>query len=138
LEKEKTFGLKKISTYTNFSQEVNSIKKELLNFLYKAKEDKKTVVGYGAPAKGNTLLNFCEINFELIDYTVDISPHKQEMYLPGSHILIKNPNEIFKTKPDYILILPWNLKKEIMVQMKDIRKWGGKFVIPIPEVKIYQ
>ena len=138
LEKEKTFGLKKISTYTNFSQEVNLIKKELLNFLGKAKKDKKTVVGYGAPAKGNTLLNFCEINFELIDYTVDISPHKQEMYLPGSHILIKNPNEIFKTKPDYVLILPWNLKKEIMVQMKDIRKWGGKFVIPIPEVKIYQ
>jgi 2-polyprenyl-3-methyl-5-hydroxy-6-metoxy-1,4-benzoquinol methylase len=138
LEKEKIFGLKKISTYTNFSQEVNLIKKELLNFLHKAKEDKKTVVGYGAPAKGNTLLNFCEINFELIDYTVDISPHKQGMYLPGSHILIKNPNEIFKTKPDYVLILPWNLKKEIMIQMKDIREWGGKFVIPIPEVKIYQ
>ena len=138
LEKEKIFGLKKISTYTNFSQEVNSIRKELLNFLHKAKKDKKTVVGYGAPAKGNTLLNFCEINFELIDYTVDISPHKQKMYLPGSHILIKNPNEIFKTKPDYVLILPWNLKKEIMVQMKDIHKWGGKFVIPIPEVKIYQ
>ena len=137
LEKEKMFGLKKISTYTNFSQEVDSIRKELLNFLHKAKKDKKTVVGYGAPAKGNTLLNFCEINFELIDYTVDISPHKQKMYLPGSHILIKNPNEIFKTKPDYVLILPWNLKKEIMVQMKDIHKWGGKFVIPIPEVKIY-
>ena len=138
LEKEKIFGLKKISTYTNFSREVNLIRKELLNFLDKAKKDKKTVVGYGAPAKGNTLLNFCEINFELIDYTVDISPHKQKMYLPGSHILIKNPNEIFKTKPDYVLILPWNLKKEIMIQMKDIRKWGGKFVIPIPEVKIYQ
>ena len=138
LEKEKIFGLKKVSTYTNFSREVNLIRKELLNFLDKAKKDKKTVVGYGAPAKGNTLLNFCEINFELIDYTVDISPHKQKMYLPGSHILIKNPNEIFKTKPDYVLILPWNLKKEIMDQMKDIRKWGGKFVIPIPEVKIYQ
>jgi len=137
LEKEKMFGLKKISTYTNFSKEVNSIRKELLNFLHKAKKDKKTVVGYGAPAKGNTLLNFCKINFELIDYTVDISPHKQKMYLPGSHILIKNPNEIFKTKPDYVLILPWNLKKEIMIQMKDIHKWGGKFVIPIPEVKIY-
>ena len=138
LEKEKIFGLKKISTYTNFSQEVNSIREELLNFLHKAKKDKKTVVGYGAPAKGNTLLNFCQINFELIDYTVDISPHKQKMYLPGSHIIIKEPNEIFKTKPDYVLILPWNLKEEIMTQMKDIRKWGGKFVIPIPEVKIYQ
>jgi 2-polyprenyl-3-methyl-5-hydroxy-6-metoxy-1,4-benzoquinol methylase len=138
LEIEKIFGLTKISTYTNFSQEVNLIRKELLNFLHKSKEDNKIVVGYGAPAKGNTLLNFCEINFELIDYTVDMNPHKQGMYLPGSHILIKDPNEIFKTKPDYVLILPWNLKKEIMTQMKDIRKWGGKFVIPIPEVKIYQ
>jgi 2-polyprenyl-3-methyl-5-hydroxy-6-metoxy-1,4-benzoquinol methylase len=138
LEIEKIFGLTKISTYTNFSQEVNLIRKELLNFLHKSKEDNKIVVGYGAPAKGNTLLNFCEINFELIDYTVDMNPHKQGMYLPGSHILIKDPNEIFKTKPDYVLILPWNLKKEIMTQMKDIRKWGGRFVIPIPEVKIYQ
>ncbi len=138
LEMEKMFGLTKIATYTNFSQEVNSIRKELLNFLHKAKKDNKIVVGYGAPAKGNTLLNFCEIDFELIDYTVDMSPHKQGMYLPGSHIPIRSPNEIFKTKPDYVLILPWNLKKEIMVQMKNIRKWGGKFVIPIPQVKIYR
>lgn len=138
LEKEKEFGLKKISTYTNFSKNVNSIKKELLNFLYKAKKDNKMVIGYGAPAKGNTLLNFCGITSELIEYTVDINPHKQGLYLPGSHIPIKKPNEIFKTKPDYVLILPWNLKNEIISQMKDIQKWGGKFVIPIPEVKIYQ
>jgi len=138
LEIEKKFGLKKISTYTNFSHDVNSIKNELLRFLHKAKENNKIVVGYGAPAKGNTLLNFCGIDFKLIKYTVDMNPHKQRMYLPGSHIPIKTPNEIFKTKPDYMLILPWNLKKEIMLQMKDIRKWGGKFVIPIPEVKIYR
>ena len=138
IEKEKKFGLTKISTYTNFYVNVNRSKEKLIQFLHKAKKDNKTVIGYGAPAKGNTLLNFCKINSELIKYTVDINPNKQGMFLPGSHILIKNPNEIFKTKPDYILILPWNLKKEIMVQMKDIRKWGGKFVIPIPEVKIYQ
>lgn len=138
LEKEKLFGLKKISTYTNFSQEVNSIREELLNFLQKAKKEKKVVVGYGAPAKGNTLLNFCKIDSKLIKYTVDMNHHKQGMYLPGSHIPIKKPNEIIKTKPDYVLILPWNLKNEIMNQLKDIKKWGGKFVIPIPKVKIYQ
>jgi len=136
LEKEKLFGLKKISTYTNFSKEVNSIKKELLNFLQKAKKDNKIVVGYGAPAKGNTLLNFCGIDSELIKYTVDMNHHKQGMYLPGSHILIKKPNEIAKIKPDYVLILPWNLKNEIMNQLKDIHKWGGKFVIPIPKVRV--
>jgi len=138
IEKEKKFGLTKISTYTNFYVNVNRSKEKLIQFLHKAKKDNKTVIGYGAPAKGNTLLNFCKINSELIKYTVDINPNKQGMFLPGSHILIKNPNEIFKTKPDYVLILPWNLKKEIITQMKDIRKWGGKFVIPIPEVKIYQ
>ena len=138
IEKEKKFGLTKISTYTNFYINVNRSKEELMQFLHKAKKDNKTVIGYGAPAKGNTLLNFCKINSELIKYTVDINPHKQGMFLPGSHILIKKPNEIFKTKPDYVLILPWNLKKEIITQMKDIRKWGGKFVIPVPKVRIYK
>ena len=136
--KEKTFGLTKISTYTNFSEKVHSTRGELLDFLYKAKKMNKVVVGYGAPAKGNTLLNFCKIDSELIKYTVDMNPHKQGLYLPGSHIVIKTPNEIFKTKPDYVLILPWNLKKEIMLQMKNIHKWGGKFIIPIPEVRTYQ
>jgi 2-polyprenyl-3-methyl-5-hydroxy-6-metoxy-1,4-benzoquinol methylase len=138
IEKEKKFGLTKISTYTNFYVNVNRSKEELMQFLHKAKKDNKTVIGYGAPAKGNTLLNFCKINSELIKYTVDMNPHKQGMFLPGSHILIKKPNEIFKTKPDYVLILPWNLKKEIITQMKDIRKWGGKFVIPVPKVRIYK
>ena len=138
IEKEKKFGLTKISTYTNFYINVNRSKEELMQFLHKAKKDNKTVIGYGAPDKGNTLLNFCKINSELIKYTVDMNPHKQGMFLPGSHILIKKPNEIFKSKPDYVLILPWNLKKEIITQMKDIRKWGGKFVIPVPKVRIYK
>ena len=137
IEKEKKFGLTKISTYTNFYINVNRSKEELMQFLHKAKKDNKTVIGYGAPAKGNTLLNFCKINSELIKYTVDINPNKQGMYLPGSHIPIKSPEEIIKTKPDYVLILPWNLKNEIMNQMKIIQEWKGKFVIPIPEVKVY-
>jgi len=136
LEKEKTFGLKKISTYTNFSQEVNSLRKELLNFLHKVKKDKKTIVGYGAPAKGNTLLNYCEINNNLMEFTVDLSEHKQGRFLPGTHIPIYSPNKIKDTKPDYVFILPWNLKDEIMTQLEYIREWGGKFVVPIPEVKI--
>jgi len=138
IEKERKYGLTKISTYTNFSQKVFETRNELMKFLIKAKKTNKIVVGYGAPAKGNTLLNFCNINNKLIKYTVDLNPYKQGMYLPGSHIPIKSPNEIFKTKPDYVLILPWNLKKEILVQMKNIHEWGGKFVIPIPKVKIYQ
>ena len=95
------------------------------------------MVCYGAPAKGNTLLNYCKINPDHIEYTVDLSPHKQGLFLPGTHLPIKSPSIIKETKPDYIIILPWNLKGEIMEQMKDIKKWGGKFVIPIPEVKIY-
>ena len=98
----------------------------------------KKVACYGAPAKGNTLLNYCGIKNDLIEYTVDISPHKQGFYLPGTHIPIMNPNHIKKNKPDYVLILAWNLKEEIMEQMQFIRKWGGKFVVPIPNVRIIQ
>jgi len=125
-------------TYTNFSREVYSTREGLVNFLVKAKKAKKIVVGYGAPAKGNTLLNFCKIDSKLIKYTVDMNPDKQGLYLPGTHIPIYNPEKIKDTKPDYVFILPWNLKDEIMTQLKYIRKWGGKFVIPIPEVKILQ
>ena len=96
----------------------------------------KKIICYGAPAKGNTLLNYCNLGLDFIDYVVDQSPHKQGLYLPGTHIPIKSPGEIRKTKPDYLLILPWNLKNEIMEQMAFINEWGGKFVVPIPEVKI--
>ena len=137
LKKEKDFGLTNITTYTNFSEKVQIVKKKLLDFVKKAKSESKTIVCYGAPAKGNTLLNFCGLNSSHIDYTVDLNPEKQGLYLPGSHIPVKSPEKIKKTKPDYLLILPWNLKDEVVSQMSFIRSWGGKFVVPIPEVKIF-
>ncbi len=111
-------------------------KRALLEFLIDVKRKGKTVVGYGAPGKGNTLLNYCGIRRDFVDYTVDRSPHKQNNLLPGSRIPIYAPEKIFETKPDYILILPWNLRQEIMTQMADVRKWGAKFVVPIPRAKV--
>ena len=137
LQKEKDFGLTDISTYTKFPERVIAVKQMLRDFFITAKNSGKTIVCYGAPAKGNTLLNYCGIGLDFVDYAVDRSPHKQGLYLPGTHIPIKTPEKILETKPDYLLILPWNLKDEIISQMSYIRKWGGKFVIPIPEVKIY-
>ena len=136
LEKERQYGLENISTYTNFIKNIEEVKKGLQEFFNSAKNAEKKIVCYGAAAKGNTLLNYCEIGNNFIDYAVDQNPHKQGLFLPGTHIPIKNPSEIQKTKPDYIVIIPWNLKDEIMEQMKYIRNWGGKFMIPIPEVKI--
>jgi hypothetical protein len=136
LNKENTFKITKMDTYVNYSEQVKEIKTQLWEFFISAIKDNKKIVCYGAPAKGNTLLNYCGIGRDMIEYTVDISPHKQGLYLPGTHIPIISPEEIKKTKPDYLLILAWNLKEEIIEQMKFIRDWGGKFVIPIPEVKI--
>jgi 2-polyprenyl-3-methyl-5-hydroxy-6-metoxy-1,4-benzoquinol methylase len=137
LNKEKEFGLDNISKYLEFSKNIEIIKNQLNNFFKNIKKTSEKVVCYGAAAKGNTLLNYCEIKNNMIEYVVDRSEYKQKLYLPGSHIPIKSPEEIIKTKPDYVLILPWNLKNEIMNQMKIIREWNGKFVIPIPEVKVY-
>jgi len=137
IDKEKKYGLDKISTYDNFSTNAIKVKNQLIKFLNDAKEKSKKVVCYGAPAKGNTLLKYCGISKEFIEYTVDKNPHKQGLFLPGSHLPIYGPEKIQETKPDYVLILPWNLKDEIMKQMNYIRNWGGKFVIPIPEVTIY-
>jgi SAM-dependent methyltransferase len=136
LEKEKKYGLDNIFTYTNFSKRVEQAKVKLQEFFHSAKRSGKKIACYGAAAKGNTLLNYCEIGNNFIDYVVDKNPYKQGLFLPGTHIAIKNPDEIQKTKPDYLVIIPWNLKDEIMEQMKYIRDWGGKFVIPIPEVSI--
>ena len=136
LEKENAFGLSDLSFYLKFSNTVESIKKELLDFFSYAKQNRKKIVCYGAAAKGNTLLNFCKIGKKSIEYVVDNNPHKQGLYLPGSHIPIKNPEEIMITKPDFILILPWNIKEEIMKDISFIHDWGGKFVIPIPKVMI--
>ncbi|MFC1643525.1 methyltransferase C-terminal domain-containing protein, partial [Chlamydiota bacterium] len=102
----------------------------------KIKNDNKIIVGYGAPAKGNTLLNYCGIRTDFLDYTVDRNPHKQNKFLPGTHIPIKHPDKIKEDKPHYVLILPWNIKDEIAEQMSFIRSWGGKFIIPIPNTVV--
>ncbi|MEO1428209.1 MAG: class I SAM-dependent methyltransferase [Cyanobacteria bacterium J06633_8] len=135
--REKAAGFTDLQTYFSFGEQVKETKYKLLNFLIQAKNEGKTIVGYGAPGKGNTLLNYCGIRTDFLDYTVDRSPHKQGLYLPGTHIPIFHPDIIQETKPDYVLILPWNLKDEIMSQMAYIRDWGGKFIVPIPEVKVY-
>jgi len=135
-EMELDLGFNKIETYKGFSEKVKKTKYKLLNFLINEKGKGKTIVGYGAPAKGNTLLNYCGIRTNFIDYTVDRNPYKQGRFLPGTHIPIYQPENIMETKPNYLLILPWNLKDEIIEQMAHIRDWGGKFVIPIPEVEV--
>jgi 2-polyprenyl-3-methyl-5-hydroxy-6-metoxy-1,4-benzoquinol methylase len=135
--KETTFGLDKLETYTQFGKQVQETKRKLLSFLLTTKNEGKSIVGYGAPAKGNTLLNYCGIGRDFIDYTVDLNPYKQNMSLPGTHIPIFAPDKLRETQPDYVLILPWNLKEEIMEQIAFIGEWGGKFVIPVPEVQVY-
>lgn len=136
-QRELRAGFDTIATYSHFGEQVKETKRRLLEFLIGAKRDGKSVVGYGAPGKGNTLLNYCGIRTDFIDYTVDRNPYKQGKFLPGTHIPILHPDKIKETKPDYLFILPWNFKDEIMAQMSGIREWGGKFVVPIPEVTIY-
>ena len=134
LEREK--GMMEIPYYQNFSKKVIGSINQFTDFCNQMKKEGKIIVGYGAPAKANTLLNCCGVNQDTIEYVVDLSPHKQGLYLPGSHIHIKSPEEIKKLKPDFVIIFPWNLKEEIMKQIQFIRNWGGKFVIPIPKLQI--
>lgn len=134
--KEREAGLDQLQTYLGFGEQVKATKRQLLRFLIDIKNQGKSVVGYGAPAKGNTLLNYCGMGTDLLDYTVDRSPYKQGLFLPGTHIPIYHPDKIMETQPDYLLILPWNLKDEIIEQMSFIRQWGGKFVVPIPKVEV--
>jgi 2-polyprenyl-3-methyl-5-hydroxy-6-metoxy-1,4-benzoquinol methylase len=129
-------GIDKISNYLNFSDKVQLTKRKLLSFLLEVKNAGKLVVGYGAPAKGNTLLNYSGVKTDLLKYTVDLSSHKQGLFLPGTHIPVYHPDRIRETKPDYVLILPWNIKEEVMTQMADVREWGGKFVVPIPQLEV--
>lgn len=136
-EKEEAAGLSRLESYSSFAEQVKKTKCALLEFLIQASREGKQVAGYGAPGKGNTLLNYCGIRSELVAYTVDRNPYKQSKFLPGSHIPIFPPEQIRQTKPDYVLILPWNLKEEIMQQMAYIREWGGQFVVPIPRAKVY-
>jgi 2-polyprenyl-3-methyl-5-hydroxy-6-metoxy-1,4-benzoquinol methylase len=136
VSREQRAGFETVAYYLSFGERVKKTKRKLLEFLIAAKDQGKSVVGYGAPAKGNTLLNYCGIRSDLLDYTVDRSPHKQEHFLPGTHIPIYRPEKVKETRPDYVMILPWNLKEEVMGQMHYIRDWGGQFVVPIPEVRV--
>jgi len=135
-ERELAAGFARLGTYSDFAERVKETKRKLLEFLIRVKREGKSVAGYGAPGKGNTLLNYCGIRSDLLDYTVDRNPYKQGKFLPGTHIPILHPDKIRETKPDYVLVLPWNLKDEIRQQLSYIREWGAKLVVPIPEVEI--
>jgi len=129
-------GFGRLEHYLTFEPQVRRTKLALLEFMLGAKRAGRSVVGYGAAAKGNTLLNYCGIGRDLLDYVVDRSPHKQDHFLPGTHVPIHHPDRVRETRPDFLLILPWNLKDEIMGQMAHIRAWGGRFVVPIPEAAV--
>jgi SAM-dependent methyltransferase len=135
--REESAGFMRLERYSSFAEQVEETKRKLLEFLIATKRQGKTIAGYGAPGKGNTLLNYCGIRSDFIDYTVDRNLYKQGKFLPGTHIPILHPDKIRETKPDYVFILPWNFKDEIMRQISYVRDWGGQFIVPIPEVKIY-
>ena len=135
--REEAAGYKRVSHYASFLARVEETKWRLLEFLIQTKREGKSIAGYGAPGKGNTLLNYCGIRSDLLEYTVDRNPYKQGKFLPGSRIPISYPDRIKETRPDFVLILPWNLKDEIMDQLSYIRQWRGRFVVPIPELTVY-
>jgi hypothetical protein len=134
--REKAAGLDDPAMAPGFAARVAETKRALLDFLIGARRAGKSIAAYGAPAKGNTLLNYCGIRTDFIDYTVDRSPHKQGRFLPGTHIPVHAPERLRETRPDYVLILPWNLADEIVAQMACVREWGGRFVVPIPSVEV--
>ena len=133
---EESEGLDRLERYASFAEQVRETKRALLEFLIEAKRQRKKIAGYGAPGKGNTLLNYCGIRTDFIEYTVDRNPYKHGRFLPGTHIPIYSPERIRETRPEYLFILPWNLKDEIIQQNAYIREWGGKFVVPIPRVQV--
>jgi hypothetical protein len=134
--KEEAAGLTRMKTYFAFSERVQETKRKILEFLIQIKREGKRICGYGAPGKGNTLLNYCGIRTDFLDFTVDRNPYKQGKFTPGTHIPIFPPEKIMQERPDYVFILPWNFKDEIIKQISYIRDWGGKFIIPIPKVKV--
>jgi SAM-dependent methyltransferase len=135
--RELAAGVNTVAYYASFEEQVRETKRKLLELLTRVRREGKRVVGYGAPGKGNTLLNYCGIRTDFVDFTVDRSPYKQGKFLPGTHIPIREPDALRDARPDYVLILPWNLKDEIMSQLGSIREWGGRFIIPIPEPRIH-
>jgi hypothetical protein len=136
LKKEIDKGMTTLAYYNNFQEKALNIKLNLISFLIEQKKDGKNVVAYGAAAKGNTLLNYCGIKNDLIEYVVDANPHKQNKWLPASHIPVVNESHLKTNQPSYVIILPWNLKEEITQQLSYIREWGGKFIIPIPQLEV--
>lgn len=136
LTMEEAAGLTRVETYSVFGEKVRETKRALLEFLIAAKREGRSIAAYGAAAKGNTLLNYCGVGTDFIDYAVDKNPTKQGRLLPGSRIPVRDPQAVFDTRPDYVLILPWNIKDEVMQQMAGIRQWGGQFVVPIPKVAV--
>ena len=137
LAREQDYGITRPDSYEQFAERVMETKRRLLEFLIDARRAGKRIVGYGAPGKGNTLLNYCGIRTDFLDYTVDRNPYKQGKFLPGTHIPIHGPERIRETKPDYILLLPWNLRDEIVAQLDYAREWGARFVVPIPAVEVF-
>jgi hypothetical protein len=136
-QREAQAGITTLAYYAAFDEQVKETKRKLLELLIATRRAGKTIVGYGAPGKGNTLLNYCGIRADFLDYTVDRNPYKQGKFLPGTHIPILHPDQIRATRPDFVMILPWNFKDEIMEQVGYIREWGGKFIVPIPEAQVY-
>ena len=136
LDREERFGLSRCETYLDFGQKVESFKSKFLAMLRQLKHEGKRLAAYGAPAKGNTLLNYCGIGVDLVEFTVDRNPHKQNLLLPGSHIPIRPPEALVQERPDYVVILPWNISEEIIDQRQDYLTAGGKFIIPVPEPRI--
>jgi hypothetical protein len=135
--RERELGFEQLEHYSRFRHRVEDTKQRLLEFLIDARRAGRSVVGYGAPGKGNTLLNYCGIRTDFLEYTVDRNPYKHGRFTPGTHIPIYPPDRISETRPDYVLILPWNIRDEIIAQMSHIRAWGGRFLVPIPSVTVY-
>jgi hypothetical protein len=136
LDRETRFGLTTVERYSAFARQVEDSKRRMLALLIELKADAKQIVGYGAPGKGNTLLNYCGIRTDFLDFTVDRNPYKQGLYTPGTHIPILPPDALIEARPDYIFVLPWNIKDEIIEQMAMVRDWGAKFIVPVPEARI--
>jgi hypothetical protein len=134
--REEAAGYRDVAMYARFEERVRETKRKILEVLIAAKREGKTIVGYGAPGKGNTLLNYCGIRQDFIDFTVDRNPYKHGRYLPGTHIPIHPPEKLDEARPDLIFILPWNLKHEIMEQLAHAREWGARFIVPIPEATV--
>ena len=137
-EREVKAGLLSLEYYSSFTRQVEAVKRDLLAFLIEARRQGRTVVGYGAPGKGNTLLNYCGIRTDLLEFTVDRSPYKHGKFTPGTQIPIHDTSAIRAKRPDYVLILPWNLKDEIAAQLEYVKEWGGRLVVPIPRLEVLE